>query len=346
MGKFITGIRIERNSPPVGVPVEECEKIDAEGCVIRFQRAVDVGIGERLKRFFSDLFDGVTKAKGLLCDPSREIPDTIFVKGKDIRITHRTGKEATGTWIEVSRGARTKEREINIEIILKRDAHADNMGRNAQVAATSPSGKNTVVSIPSPVAATAPTAATPPTMVVTVPQAVKAPETMQPLPEARPKPPVPPRETRPPLSTQSTATNAAATALKPLDEDIPPAPPLPTADMLSRPTPRSAPPQQATDMTTPANRQQEGPANEKTPIQTRGNPSESPSAKMLQDASKKLRPVEARKSDTPASTQTSTANQSDEGAALLKVMNTRYKAFQGAPQSVTRTDSDNSDWDE
>ncbi len=351
MGKFITGIRIERNSAPVDIPVEECEKIDDDGYIVRFQRAADVGIGERFLRFFSDLFDGVTKAKGFLCDPSREIPDRIFVKGKDICVTHRTGEEATGIWSEVSRNARTKEREINIEIILKPDAHADAKGHNAQVATpTPPSGKSTVVSIPLPPAVKpSPVAATAPTVVVTVPQALNATQTTQASPEARPKPPIPSRDTRPALGTQSTTTNAAATSQAPRDENIvppPPAPPLPPADLLSRPGTQSAPLKRAPGMAIPANRQQEEQAKESTPIQTRGAAPEGPNAKMLQDASKKLRPVETRESGTRTSTQTSTVNQSPEGTALLNAINQRFKAVQSAPKNAVGNDSDNDNWDE
>lgn len=95
MGELIQGICIQKSNLPKNAPVEECEKVE-DGFVYRFQRRTDVSPIERFLRIFSDLFDGVTKARGTLCHASEKLPDLIYVRGHAIPIKDQSERGATG----------------------------------------------------------------------------------------------------------------------------------------------------------------------------------------------------------------------------------------------------------
>jgi hypothetical protein len=80
MSGSITAIIIQKNNFAKNIPLEECEKKEGT-CVLRFQRPAAASALESFIRFFSDLREGVTKAKDKLCDLEGELPILISVKG-------------------------------------------------------------------------------------------------------------------------------------------------------------------------------------------------------------------------------------------------------------------------
>ncbi len=88
-------IIIQKSQWPSNVEVEECERVEGD-YLIRFARARDVGVGERITRFFEDLFTGTKKAKGFLCDRER-LPAHVFVGGRSLVVkqdkAHPAGAE-------------------------------------------------------------------------------------------------------------------------------------------------------------------------------------------------------------------------------------------------------------
>lgn len=119
MGELIKGIRIHKSTYAEGAPVEECEKIE-RGVVIRYQRRTDVSLGERFLRIFSDLFNGVTKAKGKLCNLANKLPDEIFVKNYSIPIKSQADNYAVGLVYDPGKNWMDTERDIKIVFIDER----------------------------------------------------------------------------------------------------------------------------------------------------------------------------------------------------------------------------------
>ncbi len=81
---------IKKSSYPHGIKVEECERMgktdDNKDAIIRYQRRADVGVLKQIGRFFSDLFNGITRAKGIVCDKP-ELPSILQIRGKRFNIT-------------------------------------------------------------------------------------------------------------------------------------------------------------------------------------------------------------------------------------------------------------------
>ena len=81
---------IEKSRFPAHIKVEECERVgktpDNKNAIIRYQRRADVGVVKQIGRFFSDLFNGVTRAKGIVCDKP-ELPATLHIRGNRFNIT-------------------------------------------------------------------------------------------------------------------------------------------------------------------------------------------------------------------------------------------------------------------
>lgn len=100
MGGMIKGIIIEKSNFSKNTPVEECEKEDKDGYIVRFQRLADVSLSEKFVRFFSDIFDGVTKAKdAMLCNLEGNLPPFVSIKGHTIIIKDQKEKSAEG-WLQ------------------------------------------------------------------------------------------------------------------------------------------------------------------------------------------------------------------------------------------------------
>lgn len=77
---------IEKSRFPGSVPLEECERLgkttNNEAAIIRFQRPSKVNLLEAVGRFFSDLFHGVTRARGTLCEQPGRMPAIIHIRGQ------------------------------------------------------------------------------------------------------------------------------------------------------------------------------------------------------------------------------------------------------------------------
>lgn len=86
MGGQIIGIIIKDKNFAKGIELEECEKKDGS-LIIRYQRPTDVGLLKQIKRFFTDIHKGVTKAQDTLYNlEGKSLPMTIHVKGRDLKI--------------------------------------------------------------------------------------------------------------------------------------------------------------------------------------------------------------------------------------------------------------------
>lgn len=85
---------IEKSRFPANVQVEECERLvktpDNKNAIIRYQRRTDVSVIKQIGRFFSDLFNGVTRARGIVCDKP-ELPGNLHIRGKLFNITRDAG---------------------------------------------------------------------------------------------------------------------------------------------------------------------------------------------------------------------------------------------------------------
>lgn len=90
MGDVPSVLIIEKARFPAHVPVEECERTgktaDNKAAIIRYQRRADVGVIKQIGRFFSDLFNGVTRAKGLVCDKP-DLPAILHIRGERCKVT-------------------------------------------------------------------------------------------------------------------------------------------------------------------------------------------------------------------------------------------------------------------
>lgn len=74
-------IVIEPSKFHSGVLTEECECVNSDGKLYRFQRRADVSVPVKIARFFKDFFTGTTKAKGVLCDRIDNLPQHIYIRG-------------------------------------------------------------------------------------------------------------------------------------------------------------------------------------------------------------------------------------------------------------------------
>lgn len=95
MGKMISAIIIEKSSFPKNTQIEECEKKEGN-YILRFQRPAATSLRENCVRFFSDLFNGVTKAQDMLCNLEGKLPPVINIKGQSVIINKQSKDSAEG----------------------------------------------------------------------------------------------------------------------------------------------------------------------------------------------------------------------------------------------------------
>ncbi len=87
---------LEQSSFPDHIALEECERLgkttDQQDAIIRLQRPRAASKFEKFVRFFSDLLNGVTRAKGELIKQPNKIPEIIHIRGVRCEVKNSNGR--------------------------------------------------------------------------------------------------------------------------------------------------------------------------------------------------------------------------------------------------------------
>lgn len=213
MGNTISGIIIQKSNFHKDTQLEECEKKTKDNFIIRFQRPTAVGLRQNCLRFFSDLINGVTKAKESLCN-KETLPPVINVNGGMVKIQKQTEYGAEGMFTEINTRRQTGAK--NVPIVFWQPPEKELSASSQSVSQT-----NDASSAPANGARAAPP----------LPSTVGAPalSTVQPAPVGKLAPPPPSIEGRPDL----TSANKGVTVRTAESTPLPPPPPRISPEKLT-----------------------------------------------------------------------------------------------------------------
>lgn len=109
----ISNIIVQKDLYSQEMPLEECEQ-KMGAFVYRFRRPTNVTPFESFVRFFSDILDGVTKAKDNLCNRERTLPDLIHIRGQKLQIARDSSSELI--WGSISDDKKSTKPALKIAI--------------------------------------------------------------------------------------------------------------------------------------------------------------------------------------------------------------------------------------